>query len=129
MTWTNLNFVAGQILSSAEMTLLQNNFQALIQANPGAPVITESALVDSSVTRSKFISTTASLSGDGSDVEIELNPYAFMPAVVVTSATPETATGVLRPSFNSGTADQPRFQLNQFGGTIDEWQIKYRYLS
>jgi len=45
MAWTNLTFSFGAILTSAQMTQLDANFDALAAADSGAPQIVDAALV------------------------------------------------------------------------------------
>lgn len=121
MTWTNLNFSMGQILTSAEMNSFQNNFAAMMAANTGAPAITVAALSDNSVYGSKIASAVASTAGNFS-TEITLNARSFMPAVWA-----DTDLVLITPgSTTSGTADQPKLRLET---SFLTWTAKYRYLT
>lgn len=60
MTWTNLTFSFGAVLTSSQMANLDNNFEALAAGDVGAPSILNAALGTSCVTQNKLSTSTAS---------------------------------------------------------------------
>lgn len=49
MAWSSLSWSSGNVLTSADMTAMQANFQAIADADSGAPVISQAGIADSSI--------------------------------------------------------------------------------
>lgn len=54
MTWTNLNFSFGSVLTSAKMTQLSDNITAQANGDSGAPKQQTAGIADGAVTAAKF---------------------------------------------------------------------------
>lgn len=74
MAWTNLTFAFGSVLTSAKMTQMDDNFDALANGDAGAPKIQTNALANSSVTTAKAVSgmVTETILGAASVSQIKL---------------------------------------------------------
>ena len=137
MTWTNLSFAFGSVLTSAKMTQLYDNFAAMANDDAGAPSIVNGALTghpwgtadiqSSAVARAILDTATVTLSGTiaaTSDVTFTMNGYAFFPMIHV-----DLVSHQLIPHGTDGASpDNPRFGIRNEGGATSNYDIDYRYV-
>lgn len=77
MTWTAKTFVSGDILTSAQMTAMQANFQAMADGDSGAPILSAGAVGTSAINRTALATTTASGSTTGSSYTLTGGTYSW----------------------------------------------------
>lgn len=78
MTWTNLTFSFGSLLTSAKMTQLSDNITAVANGDSGAPEIVAAGLAAAAVTQSKLKTTTGTVS-TGTFTTAPGGQYGFCP--------------------------------------------------
>lgn len=143
MTWTNLTFAFGSILTSTKMTQLYDNITATANGDSGAPKIQTAGINDGAVTEAKYaagsvnqaalkttygdILTTATFlftTGPGGN-------YGFWPAI--SSNTGTSVACFVLPVFNdSGVVLNTVSATNQFYiGIADGWVlgVRQRYVT
>lgn len=129
MAWTDLTFVFGQIITAAELNSAFANFEAVADADSGAPQFEHDSYTNSFmiVGSGDHTTATASLSGTvntSTTVDIALNARAFFPMIYVE----ERFT--LIGCNDSGHQDStPRFSLVGFSANNSPYDVRYRYLS
>lgn len=99
MTWSNLSWATGNILTSSQMTSMQANFQAIASADTGAPSLINAALGDGSIAGDKVSRTSVAES-------------SFTIAALAT-VTP-TTIGWNESTFYANSANQPEPKLQVF---------------
>jgi hypothetical protein len=88
MTWTSNTFSSGEVLTSAKMTLLQNNFRALAFGDSGSPIVTTSAPFPTSVRQGQLYTATASGSTTGSKYTLTGAIWSWWTASSIVSGSP-----------------------------------------
>lgn len=137
MTWTNLTFASGEVLTSSKMSQFYSNFEAFGNGDSGAPTVQTDALVDGDKFNNNFDTATASFSGviSGSSVLITLNAYAFFPNFRSSrnSGTDGAYVSIKGHTTNASDPDSPRFKLyNPLFGILSygaqNYSVTYRYV-
>lgn len=120
MTWTNLTFSFGAVLTSAQMTNLDNNFEAMAAGDAGAPSIVNAALGAACVTQSKISTATASgsvsMSGQSVSYALAGGTYSFWTGS--SSATSSESSAALNgAAFSTGNAAAGVIGIGHIGST------------
>ena len=135
MTWTDLTFAFGSILTATKMTQLDDNFEALANGDSGSPKIQEAAItgqaaVDRSALKTATQSTNGSVSA-GSKVNITLGSYSFFPMIHASHTT--TIGSLAGHTTDAASADSPRFAFvntsSTKGATSYTYDVDSRYVA
>ena len=136
MTWTNLTFAFGSILTATKMTQLDDNFEAMANGDSGAPSITEAAMaadaVDRAVLKVSNATTVSGSLGGNAKLNVTLTYYAFFPMIHVQQASLFSSGSILVSGHTTdgGSATAPRYALvNTTAGTTYNYDLDYAYVT
>ena len=121
------------------MTQLDDNFDALMAKDAGAPVLANNYIVEAmmgsaavnrdSMKTSVDVSQSGTLDGaSGAIVNITLDAYSFFPMIHINEIG-DSNSKVTGHTVDGASADSPRFGLQNTGGNDDSaYDVDYRYI-
>lgn len=128
MAWTNLTFPFASLLTSTQMTQMDDNFDALAAGLAGAPPILEAAYGAGSVDQTALKTSTASQAGTipaSGVVEITMSAYSFFPMIHNTTG----SVHMIGHSADGVSADAPRFAFRESGDVIKTFDVDNRFIT